>query len=84
MRFVILDFESLVPHKNMIKTLRKIGKNILNLSCSTVKVHCVAKGENPVLGSALILSQADMLLSFACEETLKLSKRECTNNYFLI
>lgn len=53
----------------MIKTLRKTGKNILNLSCSTVKIQYVAKRESPVLTSALILSQVDMLLDFACEDT---------------
>lgn len=40
--------------------------------CSTVKIRLVAKGENPVLGSALILSRADMLLWFACGDTKSL------------
>lgn len=56
----------------MIKTLRKIRENILTSSCSTVKIQCVVKGESPVLGNVLIVSQADMLLGFACGDTKNL------------
>lgn len=44
----------------------------MTLSWSTVKIRCVAKGESPALGSALIFPQADMLLIFSCGDTKSL------------
>lgn len=67
----------------MINALRKIGKNIVTLSRSTVKIH-VLQRERLQFWEVLWFSQADMLLSFACGDTKSLKMLVHKNLFFTI